>query len=326
MIIYGVAMKVRQLTFRLLQVYADVVRTGSLTATANRLHLTQPTVSQQLKRLREIVGEPIVRHEEGRLVPTEVGQALYQLSQDLLSRADVFSQYLEEYNRGGRGHFSIGLVNTAQYVLPRLLGPFGQANPQVDVTVEIGNRQQMLNRFERHEDDIYVFSHPPIDDDVLAAPFLSNPLVVVGPQHYRWAGVEGLSMDALKEERFLLREPGSATRHTFEAWLYSAGIELRSTQQVASNEAIRLAVASNMGLAVLSRHVVADSPNGVQELPLPGFPLKSRWHFVVRRQRRLPPAAIRFLSYVQASLAQAFDEPEGEMAVAELLQALKPER
>lgn len=316
------AMKVRQLTFRLLQVYADVVRTGSITATANRLHLTQPTVSQQLKRLREIVGEPIVRQEEGRIVPTEVGQALYQLSQDLLSRADVFSQYLEEYNRGGRGHFSIGLVNTAQYVLPRLLGPFSQANPQVDVTVEIGNRQQMLNRFERHEDDLYVFSHPPSDDDVLAAPFLSNPLVVVGPEKCHWADVKNLTMEALKDERFLLREPGSATRHTFDAWLYSAGIELTSTQQIASNEAIRLAVASGMGLAVLSRHVVADSPKGVQELPLQGFPLKSRWHFVVRRERRLPPAAYRFLSFVQGSLAQAFDEPEGEKAVAELLSAL----
>ncbi|BBI49341.1 LysR family transcriptional regulator [Vreelandella olivaria] len=260
-------MKVRQLTFRLLQVYADVVRTGSLTATANRLHLTQPTVSQQLKRLREIVGEPIVRHEEGRLVPTEVGQALYQLSQDLLSRADVFSQYLEEYNSGGRGHFSIGLVNTAQYVLPRLLGPFSQANPQVDITVEIGNRQQMLNRFERHEDDLYVFSHPPLDDDVLAAPFLSNPLVVVGPEASHWADVNNLTMEALKDQRFLLREPGSATRHTFDAWLYSAGIELRSTQQIASNEAIRLAVASGMGLAVLSRHVVADAPKAFKSCP-----------------------------------------------------------
>ncbi|WP_386082742.1 LysR family transcriptional regulator [Vreelandella sp. F11] len=319
-------MKVRQLTFRLLQVYADVVRTGSITATANRLHLTQPTVSQQLKRLREIVGEPIVRQEDGRVVPTEVGQALYQLSQDLLSRADVFSQYLDEYNRGGRGHFSIGLVNTAQYVLPRLLGPFSQANPQVDVTVEIGNRQQMLNRFERHEDDIYVFSHPPSDDAVLAAPFLSNPLVVVGPTDCRWEGMEGLTMATLKNERFLLREPGSATRHTFDAWLYSAGIELRSTQQIASNEAIRLAVASGMGLAVLSRHVVADSPKGVQELPLQDFPLKSRWHFVVRRERRLPPAAYRFLSFVQGALAREFDEPEGEAAVAELLKALNQAR
>ncbi|MCZ0930400.1 LysR family transcriptional regulator [Halomonas janggokensis] len=319
-------MKVRQLTFRLLQVYADVVRTGSITATANRLHLTQPTVSQQLKRLREIVGEPIVRQEDSRVVPTEVGQALYQLSQDLLSRADVFSQYLDEYNRGGRGHFSIGLVNTAQYVLPRLLGPFSQANPQVDVTVEIGNRQQMLNRFERHEDDLYVFSHPPSDDAVMAAPFLSNPLVVVGPENNRWANINDLTMEALKEERFLLREPGSATRHTFDAWLYSAGVELHSTQQIASNEAIRLAVASGMGLAVLSRHVVADSPKGVQELPLQGFPLKSRWHFVVRRERRLPPAAYRFLNFVQGVLALEFNETEGELAVAELLRTLDTER
>ncbi len=319
-------MKIRQLTFRLLQVYVDVVRTGSITTTATRLHLTQPTVSQQLKRLREIVGEPIVRQEQGRVVPTEVGQALYQLSQDLLSRADVFSQYLDDYSRGERGHFSIGLVNTAQYVLPRLLGPFSQAWPQVDVTVEVGNRQQLLNRFERHEDDIYVFSHPPTDEAVLAAPFLGNPLVVVGPENCRWAGVRGLTMESLKDERFLLREPGSATRHSFEAWLYGAGIELRSTQQIASNEAIRLAVASGMGLAVLSRHVVSDSPSGVQELPVQGFPLKSRWHFVVRRERRLPPAAHRFLSFVQGSLAREFNEPEGETAVAELLRVLEAER
>lgn len=319
-------MKIRQLTFRLLQVYIEVVRSGSITATANRLHLTQPTVSQQLKRLREIVGEPIVRQEKGHLVPTEVGQALYQLSQDLLSRTDVFSQYLDEFHRGGRGRFSIGLVNTAQYVLPRLLGPFSLAYPQVDITVEVGNRQQLLNRFEQHEDDIYVFSHPPTDEGVLAAPFLRNPLVLVGPKNSPWAGVPGLSMEALQDERFLLREPGSATRQTFDAWLHSSGIELRSTQQIASNEAIRLAVASGMGLAVLSRHVVSDAPQGVQELPLLNFPLKSRWYFVVRRGRRLPPTAYRFLHFVQSSLATAFDEPEGEMAVAELLRVLEAER
>src|SRR5690606_37913734 len=316
-------MKTRQLTFRLLQVFSEVVRTGSITATAAQLHLTQPTVSQQLKRLREIVGEPIVYMADGRVVPTEVGRALYQLSRDLLSRADVFSQYVDDFQRGERGRFSIGLVNTAQYVLPRLLGPFSKANPQVDITVEVGNRQQLLNRFEGHEDDLYVFSHPPATDTVLAAPFLANPLVVIGPEHSPWAQVPNLTMEALKGERFLLREPGSATRHSFNAWLHSAGIELRSTQQIASNEAIRVAVASGMGLAVLSRHVVLDSPKGVRELPVAGFPLKSRWHFVVRRERRLPPAAYRFLTFVQGSLAQEFNEPEGEEAIARLLQDLQ---
>lgn len=312
-------MKSRQLTIRLLQVYAKVVRSGSITATAHRLHLTQPTVSQQLRRLREIVGEPIVHIEAGRVHPTEVGQALYQLSQDLLSRVDAFSQYLDAHREGERGHFSIALVNTAQYVLPRLLGPFSRAYPEVDVTVEIGNRQQLLHRFERHEDDLYVFSHPPADDAVLAAPFLSNPLVVVAPRHSPWAEVEGLTMEMLKGERFLLREPGSATRHLFDGWLQSRGIRLESTQQIASNEAIRVAVGSGMGLAVLSRHVLTDTHPETVILPVEGFPLRSHWQFIVRRERHLPPAAQRFLAFAQSALAREFEEAEGEAAIADLL-------
>lgn len=315
-------MRMRQLTIRLLQVYVEVVRTGSITATARRLHLTQPTVSQQLKRLRETVGEPIVYTEKGHILPTEVGQALYQLSQDILSRVDAFSQYLDAHREGERGHFSIALVSTAQYVLPRLLGPFSQAYPEVDVTVEIGNRQQLLHRFERHEDDLYVFSHPPTDEAVLAAPFLSNPLVVVAPSQSKWAKADALTMDDLKDERFLLREPGSATRHLFDGWLQSRDIHLSSTQQIASNEAIRVAVGSGMGLAVLSRHVLADPHPDTIILPVEGFPLGSRWQFIVRRERHLPPAAYRFLSFVQSSLAREFQEVDGEAAIAGLLKEL----
>lgn len=315
-------MRMRQLTIRLLQVYAEVIRTGSITTTARQLHLTQPTVSQQLKRLRETVGEPIVYIEQGRVLPTEVGQALYRLSQDLLSRVDAFSQYLDAHREGEQGHFSIALVSTAQYVLPRLLGPFSHAYPDVDITVEIGNRQQLLHRFERHEDDLYVFSHPPSDEAVLAAPFLSNPLVVVAPSHSKWANAGSLTMDDLKDERFLMREPGSATRHLFDGWLQSRGIRLRSCQQIASNEAIRVAVGAGMGLAVLSRHVLGDPQPDTVILPVEGFPLKSHWQFIVRGERHLPPAAYRFLSFVQSSLAKEFQEADGEAAIAKLLKDL----
>src|SRR5690606_6904516 len=108
-------MKTRQLTFRLLQVFSEVVRTGSITAAAAQLHLPQPPVRQPRPPWREVVGEPSVHMPDGRVVPTEVGQVLYQLSRDLLSRADVFSQYVDDSQRGERGRFSIGLVNPAQY-------------------------------------------------------------------------------------------------------------------------------------------------------------------------------------------------------------------
>lgn len=310
-------MQIRHLTFRLLQVFADVVRSGSITETAHRLHLTQPTVSQQLKRLREAVGEPLLDQIEGRQVPTEVGNEVYQLSQDILSRMDAFSQTLEEHRSGERGHFSIALVSTAQYVLPRLLGAFSQAMPNIDVTLNIGNRQEILNRFDRHEDDLYVFSHPPQHNRVRSVPFLSNPLVLVASVDSAWASHRQVTITDLLEARFLLRESGSATRHAFDTWLQSQGLVLNNTQYIASNEAIREAVAAGMGLGVLSRHVLARQDARIAEIEVEGMPLGSQWHFVVRNERKLPPVARQFLHRCADIIPELFPE-EGTGQLDEL--------
>lgn len=295
-------MNLRHLTFRLLQVYVTVVKTGSVTAAAQRLHLTQPTVSQQLKRLAESVGEPLLHHDRGRIELTEAGIELYRAALDVTGRFEDFADYLEELGGGHRGRFSIALVNTAQYVLPRVLGPFSQKYPDVDLTVEIGNRQQVLERFERQLDDIYVFSHPPSLEHALAARFLRNPLVMVAPSDHPLATGPQVQVGDILTERFLLREPGSATRMLFESWLQGQGVQLSGVLQMASNEAIRVAVASGMGLSVVSRHVLPEIHPGLSVLPMQGFPIESHWHFIVRRDRRLPHAARGFLAFVAQSL------------------------
>src|SRR5690554_825614 len=297
-------MRLRHLTFRLLEVYVAVVRSGSVTAAAQLLHLTQPTVSQQLKRLAVTVGEPLLLHGVRGIELTEVGRELYRSALDVTGRFDDFADYLAELRGGQRGRFSIALVNTAQYVLPRLLGPYSRAFPEVELTLEIGNRQQLLQRFERQLDDIYVFSHPPALEQALAARFLRNPLVVIAPEQHPLALQTQLSIHDLKRERFLLREPGSATRMLFESWLHGQGVQLSDTLQMASNEAIRVGVASGMGLAVVSRHVLPLLHPGIVVLPLQQFPLDSHWHFIIRRDRRLPHAARGFLEYAAGSLEQ----------------------
>ncbi len=295
-------MNLRHLTFRLLEVYVTVVKTGSVTAAAQRLHLTQPTVSQQLKRLSESVGEPLLHHDRGGIELTEAGRELYRAALDVTGRFEDFGDYLAELGGGRRGRFSIALVNTAQYVLPRLLGPFSQAYPEVDLTVEIGNRQQVLERFERQLDDIYVFSHPPSLEHAAAARFLRNPLVMVAPESHPLAARASVHVNDILTERFLLREPGSATRMLFESWLQGQGVQLSGVLQMASNEAIRVAVASGMGLSVISRHVLPVAHPGLVVLPMQGFPIQSHWHFIVRRDRRLPHAALGFLEFVARSL------------------------
>ncbi|WP_083000661.1 LysR family transcriptional regulator [Halomonas sp. GT] len=297
-------MNIRHLTFRLLQVYVTVVRCGSISEAARQLHLTQPTVSQQLKRLREAVGSPLLEQHAQQLTMTATGQALYQASRDVLGRFDDFSDQLSDLQHGSKGRFSIALVNTAQYVLPRLLGPFSQAFPEVDVTVHIGNRRQVLARFERQEDDLYVFSHPPALAHAVASRFMRNPLVAIAAADHPLAKQKAVTMEQLLSERLLLREPGSATRMLLDSWLQEHGLTMQKTLQMASNEAIRVSVAANMGVAVLSEHVLPNEHPDLVVLPVQGLPIESHWQFIVRNDQRLPQSAQRFLHYVHEHLTQ----------------------
>ncbi|MFM9433074.1 LysR family transcriptional regulator, low CO2-responsive transcriptional regulator [Janthinobacterium sp. CG_23.3] len=293
-------MNIRHLSFRLLQVYVQVIRLGTISAAARALHLTQPTVSLQLKRLTEAVGEPLVESRDGKTVATHVGEQLYGAACDVLGRFDDFNGVLEQARGGNLGHVRIGVVTTAKYVLPRLLGPFCEQFPQVGVTLNVGNRANVLERFERQEDDIYLFSHPPSGPTVHATRILKNPLQLIAPAGHWAVGRKKLPFFELRQERFLVREPGSATRMMFESWLSGHGMELGNTMQIASNEAIRLSVASGLGLSVISAHTLQEGRERLALLDVHGFPLESNWYLVARKDRRLPYAARELIRFIGA--------------------------
>lgn len=295
-------MNIRHLTFRLLQVYIAVVRSGSISQAAVQLHLTQPTVSQQIKRLTEAVGSQLLEQREGHFEPTYVGRELYHAALDALSRFEDFGSFLNEATLGNRGHFSIGVVTTAKYVLPRLLTPYAQKFPGVDVTFNIGNRGSVLQRFENQLDDLYLFSHPPTGEQVISNRFLHNPLVLIAPANHWAASKKSVAFAELANERFLMREPGSATRMVFEHWLREYNQSLHKTLQIESNEVIRMSVEAGLGLAVLSEHTLAQTEARVAALAVPGFPLHSHWYLVRHGDRRLPAAAENFIEFMRGHL------------------------
>ncbi len=301
-------MNIRHLTFRLLQVYIAVIRTGSISQAAVQLHLTQPTVSQQIKRLTEAVGEELLELREGHYQPTYVGRELYHAALDALGRFDDFNSFLSEAAQGDKGHFSLGVVTTAQYVLPLLLSPYTQQYPGVDVTFNIGNRGSVLQRFQNELDDLYLFSHPPTGDHVVSGRFLRNPLVLIAPLHHWAAKKKSLTFSELMNERFLMREPGSATRMVFENWLREQNYQLHNTLQIESNEVIRMSVETGLGLAVLSEHALAQANAKVVILPVKDFPLTSHWYLVRHGDRRLPVAAHNFIRYMNAHLGEWVNE------------------
>lgn len=300
-------MNIRHLSFRLLQVYQAVVQHGSISQAARQLHLTQPTVSIQLKKLSEWAGEPLLETNQGLLVPTPVGAELYRASQDVLGRFTDFSQFVQSARAGNSGSLSLGIVTTAKYILPRLLAEFSRQFPQIELTLNIGNRAQILSRFEQQQDDLFLFSHPPAGNQVLARRLLKNPLQLIAPPGHWASDRADLTMADLKAERFLIREPGSATRLMLETWLSNQGLALEKTMQIESNEAIRLSVASGLGLAVLSAHTLNAGTEPVQILPVKGLPLESHWYLVARRDRRLSATATQLIRYLPQGLRQYLD-------------------
>lgn len=304
-------MDVRHLSFRLLQVYVQVVRLASVSAAARLLHLTQPTVSLQLKKLADEVGQPLLEYREGKVHTTYVGDALFQAASDVLSRFDDFSALLEEAKGGRSGTLSLGIVTTAKYVMPTILGAFDKMNPKIDVTLNVGNRAHILNRFAHQDDDLYLFSQPPSGEQVQACRIIKNPLQLLAPADH-WATRyceqgEELDFSQLKNERFLMREPGSATRMQFESWLSSQGVELSKTMQIESNEAIRLSVASGLGLAVLSTYTLAQSNDQFKILKVKGFPLNSHWYLVARKDKRLSASARRLVQFIAQHLTDCIE-------------------
>lgn len=300
-------MNLRHLTFRLLQVYCAVVRTGSISQAASQLHLTQPTVSLQIKRLTEAVGQPLLETREGRFMPTATGKALFNAAEEALARLEGFNDYLQQSALGQIGPFSIAIVTTAKYVLPRLLSPFALQFPAVEARVHIGNRQSILQRFTQQLDDIYVFSHPPTHSPVHSSRFLRNPLVLIAPPHHWAAQRSHLQLQELMQERFIMREPGSATRMVFEQFLRENNLHLQQSLQMESNEAIRMSVEAGLGLAVLSEHTLAQSSAPVAILKVQGFPLLSHWYWVRHSDKRLSPSAEQFLTCANAQLKNTMD-------------------
>ncbi len=286
----------RHLTFRQLETFATVARFGSFSRAAEALHLTQPAVSIQIRQIADLVGLPLFEQTGRDIQLTAAGQELLQTARELDDSWSRFESAIDALKGLRKGRLRVALVTTAKYFLPRMLGAFCQRYPDIDIELEVANRARIVERLRANEDDLYIMSFPPEELDVVATPFLDNPLVVVAPAGYPLpAGA--LTLADLRPYPFLMREAGSGTRRAVDRHLAQNGHTLNIKLSLGSNEAIRDLVVSGMGLAILSRHVVGENPQaeGLRILDVAGFPLQQPWSIVHLRRKVLSLPARAFI-------------------------------
>lgn len=289
-----------------LRAFEAVARLGTVTGAAAELHVTQPTVSVQLRELSAAIGEPLFEPAGRKLRLTQAGEALAQTVAELASCWARFDARLAEIHGLLRGRLRIAAVTTAEYFVPDLVGPFAAAHPGVEIEIAVENRDRVIERLARAQDDLAVMMLPPADLPLERMPFLDNPLVVIAHAQHRLAG-RRVRLERLAGERWLMREPGSGTRRVAEEHFAAAGFAPRVAMSLGSNEAIKHAVAAGLGVAVVSQLVVQPPsrdatvapPPGLTVLRIAGFPIRRRWSVVWRRDQSLTAAARRFLTYLQ---------------------------
>lgn len=287
-------------TLHQLQVFEAIARSGSFTRAAEELFLTQPTVSQQMKQLTKVVGLPLFEQVGKRLYLTEAGQEVLKVYRDISERLSQMEMTLADLKGLKQGNLRLAVITTAKYFVPRLLGPFRHRYPGINISLQVTNRQQVLERLSKNLDDLYIIGQPPSNLDISLRPVLENPLVVIAPHNHPLVQEKNIPLQRLAQEPFIMREPGSGTRMAVERFFEENRVTLNVEMEIGSNEAIKQAIVGGLGLSVLSRHALAleGTKGPLTILDVEGFPIQRHWYIVYPASKQLSVVARTFLEYL----------------------------
>ncbi|MBE9142942.1 LysR family transcriptional regulator [Planktothrix mougeotii] len=289
-----------QATLHQLKVFEAVARHSSFTKAAEELMITQPTVSTQVKQLTQTIGLPLFEQIGKQLYLTEAGEALLSTCQNIFEQLDNLEMQVASLKGTKQGRLRLGVVSTAKYFVPRVLGHFCQQYPGIDIALQVTNHATLIQRMQDNQDDLYILSQPPEDLALSSQPFLDNPLVVVSRQDHPLAGEKNIPIKSLAGEPFIMREQGSGTRQSVQKLFerYKVGVKVRL--ELGSNEAIKQAIAGGLGLSVLSQHtLIAEQLMGeLTILDVQHFPIHLRWYVTHLEGKQLSIIAETFLKFL----------------------------
>jgi DNA-binding transcriptional LysR family regulator len=269
-------------TLTQLQAFLAVVRRGSVTAAAEELVVTQPSVSAAVSALEREVGVQLTERAGRTLRPTPAGAAYASYASDVLGLLDQGARAAREAAMGDGRTLRISAVTTAgEFLAPQLIQAFREHRPGLEVSLDVGNREVVFRRLLDHEVDVAITGRIPETDRMVGHAFADNEFVLITAPADPLANRRWVAVEELEGRPWLLREPGSGTRTLCEEWLASRGID-PNLLTVGSNGAIKQAVRAGLGVALQSRAAVElELELGLLRTITPrgGLP-KRRWHVV----------------------------------------------
>lgn len=289
----------KQATLHQLQILEEIAKHGSFTRAAEELDLTQPTVSQQIKKLTQTIGMPLFEQLGKQLYLTAAGKEVLAASTTISQKFADLEIALDELKGLKQGRINLVASTTAKYFVPRLLGTFRRKHPEIALALQITNQEGVLSRLANNQDDLYFTGRPPSEMDIELRPILENPLVVVASSEHPLAKKKNITVKEMASEPFIFRETGSGTRLVIEKFLAENRVNVEVVMELSSNEAIKQAIAGGLGISILSQHSLAlENQEGLLTiLNVEGFPIQRHWYVIYPSGKHLSVAAQAFLDF-----------------------------
>lgn len=279
-----------------LRAFHAVASEGSFTRAAEALRVTQPTLSGQVKALEETYGVRLLDRLGRRVVPTELGKALQEVTRRLFSAEEEAEQLLAAARGLTRGHLRIGA--DAPYSIVPVIAEFNRRHPGLTVSIAIGNSDQVLDDLLDHSTDVAMLANIEGDPRLHIQPFHKDRLVLFVERNHRWARRKRVRLAEVVRERVILREQGSTTRRIFETAVARAGLVLENVMEIGSREGVREAVAAGLGIGLVARTEFGHDPR-VRAVEVADAELASTEYVVCLAERRSLRIVSAFLELVE---------------------------
>ncbi len=263
----------------LLSTFLIAAETLNFSRTAERLNLSQPSITQKIRALEKHFGAALFKRNGRRLALTEAGTALVPLARQMVAVSHRTDELMEALKGDIQGHLQLGCSTTpGKYILPLLLAEFMRLHPRVQATCNVTSRSQAMQALEQGVVSIAFSSTPDeFNENIEFRKFVSDPVVLIAPPNHPWAARGEIEVEELRKAPLILREASAGTYRVTRLGLANLGVNIESLRVIltmGNSESIAIAVQQGLGVGFISRMVVKRiQPGSVAVVQIRGLEL-----------------------------------------------------
>lgn len=287
----------------LLKIFHAVARSGSFSRAASELAISQPSVSIQVGELERQFGVELFEPAGKSVRLTEAGRTCFDYAGRILALMEEAQRAMDEVKGLGRGRLLVGATQTpGTYILPAMLGRLKAKYPRLEIALRIDDPRRIQEMVLRQELDLAVTGWRVSLPDLEAVPMAADEMVLVVAPSHPFADLPEVAVTDLAREPLIMRERGSGSRELLDDALHQAGVYIAPTLELEGVDAVKQAVAANLGVSMLSRCAIdlEVSTGRLRVVPVRDFKVERTIWLVRHRDRQLPRAAQAFIALATA--------------------------